>query len=138
MSDLAAVGGSGREHSTAEHLLWGREGELRQFSLQSYNSYRDPWTSDAGLVRSMVSDVPIDKVAVTDPTWESQVVDILAKKGIVALTSNQEMRDLTKAALGILSNPVMVGYHNFYPTIDAYRESDAGAAEIVLALKEKV
>jgi len=136
--ELKSVGGEGREISTAERLLWGREGELRQFGIQSYNSYREPWTSDAALVRAIVSEVPIDIVEIGAPSWEEQVEEILAKKAIVALTSDGEMRTLVKAIVGLLSKPVTVGYHNFYPMIDAYKEGEAGEAEVIIALREKL
>lgn len=137
-ADLTALGGEGRELSTAERQLWAREGELRQYGLQSYNSYRDPWTSDAGLVRAMISGIPIEKVIVENPNWEEHAKDILAKNGIVALTSSTGTGLLTKAILDFLSRPVEVGYYNFYPTIDAYRDGDSGGSEAVLALREKV
>ncbi len=137
-NDLASVGGAGRELSTAERLLWARDGEIRQFGIQSYNPYRDAWTSDAGLARSVISGDPIEKVSTDSQEWEETIQVALVKRGIVALTSTAGMDGLMKTVVDLISRPVTVGYHNFYPVIDAYREGDGGSPEVVIALRERV
>jgi hypothetical protein len=135
--NLATIGGAENELSTAERLLWARGGELRQYGIQSYNAYRDPWISDAALARAVVAGKPVRVVSIDPPSWSSDATEALVKDGEVALTTLESMEDLIKNITDFISRPVTAGYHNFYPIIDAYRENDDGTPELVVALKEK-
>ncbi|MDA8637292.1 protein DpdJ [Rhodospirillales bacterium] len=137
-SSLANIGGVGKELSTAERLLWPRGGELRQYGIQSYNPYRDAWISDPGLARAVVSGNPVQVVSIDNSDWSIDVTEQLRNVGEVGLTTSQSMRDLVKGVVDFISRPVTVRYHNFYPVIDAYRETPDGMPEIVIALREKV
>jgi hypothetical protein len=137
-NDLSSVGGVGQEVTTAERLMWPREGELRQFSLQSYNTYRDAWISDAGLVRALISEDPIKEIMFGEQSWEYQLGKELATNGIAALIGGASMSALVKGATEFIGYPIAVGYHQFYPVIDAYRENTKGTPEIIIAIREKV
>jgi hypothetical protein len=134
---LASVGGEGQELSTAERLLWARGGELRQYGIQSYNAYREAWISDAGLARAVVASGPIQVVSIDSMEWTGDATEALVKDGVVALTTAENMEGLIRNVVDFISRPVTVGYHNFFPVVDAYREGDSGTVELQIALKEK-
>lgn len=133
---LVAAGGEGRELATAERLLWAREGELRQFAIQSYNPYRDAWVSDAGFIREMIVAEPIETVLLDSKGWPNTLRQVLARSGIAAVRCSGEMGATTASLLEAIAQPISVGYNYFYPVIDAYRENDDGISEIVVVLRE--
>ncbi|MBO6947187.1 MAG: DEAD/DEAH box helicase [Rhodospirillales bacterium] len=135
---LSVVGGDGNELSTAERLLWARGGELRQFGVQSYNTYREPWISDAGLVRSVIARAQIKVVSVRSDDWLEEVTEELVESGIVGMASNHDMDALSQSVMEIISKPVTVHYHNFYPVVDSYSDADDSGPCIVVTLREHV
>lgn len=137
-SSLTAIGGAGNEMTTAERLLWARGGELRQYSIQSYNVYRDNWISDTALARTVVSGSPVQVISIDYPNWSVDANNVLVNSGIVALITNVCMEDLIKVVIDYISRPITVDYHNFYPIIEAYHEKEDGPSELLISLKEKV
>lgn len=137
-TSLANIGGAGNELATAERLLWARGGELRQYGIQSFNAYREAWISDAGFVRAIVAGEPIQVISSDAPNWLKEATEVLVRDGLVALTTVNMLDALIKNVTDIISHPITVGYHNFYPVIDAFRENEIGLPELIVALKERV
>ncbi len=134
---LAPICGIGNEISAANLLLWPQGGELRQYSLQSYNPYRETWASDAGLVRAIVSQGLIDAIVIGSDKWEVELEKVLAKKGVVQVTCGSGGRELRRRVLEVLSRPVVVNYLHLYPSIEGYQENQEGDPVLILTLREK-
>ena len=77
-------------------------------------------------------------MSVNSEGWLDNATKELAEVGIVGLTCQQDMDALIKAVSEFISNPVTVDYHNFFPVVDAFRETDGGDPCLVVNLREHI
>jgi hypothetical protein len=135
---LAGVGGTGKEILTAQLLLWPAGGELRQRALQSYNPFRSEPYVDSALARLLLFDMRLPIVEFGVPNWATQMADALATHGVVRLTTRHSERALKAALIGALGSPVVSGFLQFYPMVEAIRTLESGHLAIDILLRERV
>jgi hypothetical protein len=135
---LVELGGRGREILTAHLLLWPCAGELRQRALQSYNPYRAEPYVDASLGRLLLFDGRLPVVQFGAPDWIGEATELLAKHGVVRISVARSDRSLKVSLLRILSTPVVSGFLQFYPMVEAIRAIDDDQVAVDLLLRERV
>jgi hypothetical protein len=134
---LSPISGPGNEIAAADMLLWSQSGELRQYALQSYNPYRNPWVSDAGLVRELVWEGLVETVDISSENWKEELGMSLSKKGIVHVMSSKGAEQFRGRILDLLAYPVVVDYLHLFPCIDGVQEDNAGNPVLTLTLHER-
>ena len=93
---------------------------------------------DVSMTRFMTRDEVVelarhDNISIGSHTVTHPLLHTLSPRAQAAEASH------SKATLEhLLSQPIEVGYYNFYPVVDAYHEGEAGEGEVVLALREKI
>jgi DEAD/DEAH box helicase/Helicase conserved C-terminal domain len=135
---LSAFGGAGKEIVTAGMLLLPAGCELRQRALQSYNPFRRAPVVDAALARHLLFEARLPIVTIDDPDWLPQIRKELAEQGIVRLTTGLGDQSWRGAIAGVLSEPIMSGYLQFYPMIEATRVLGDARFAIDLVLRDRV
>jgi hypothetical protein len=136
---LSSIRGVGHEISAAEQLLWPRGGELRQFGLQSRNPYRDDLVSDAFLLRATVLRDQAIRLSVDEERWAEKAEQVLVENGVVEIScKNSDLNLLRSSLLILISGPVFVNYHAYYPFIGGHREAENGDVVIVVMIREQI
>lgn len=135
---LAKLGGAGQEILTAGMMLWPLGGELRRSALQSYNPFRRVSIVDAALMRQLLFDARLPSVNIDASDWLLQLRNHLAAQGVVRLTTGQGDQTWRGAVARLLSEPIVSGYLQFYPTIEATRVLEDGQLAIDLVLRDRV
>lgn len=135
---LATIGGAGKEILTAQLLMWPAGGELRQRALQSYNPFRSEAYVDSALARSLLFDSRMPVVEFGAPSWATQMADALATHSVVRVTARHTERGWKAALIAALGSPVVSGFLQFYPMIEAIRTLEGGHLAIDVLLRERV
>jgi hypothetical protein len=136
--ELTAFAGAGREIVTAGMLLWPWGGELRQHALQSYSPYRASTMVDAALARVLLFDSRLPIVVFDSPDWESQTIRALATRGSVRLVTRETNQSWRTHIARLLSAPIVSGFLQFYPMIEATRLLSDGRLAIDMLLRDRV
>jgi hypothetical protein len=135
---LVALGGKGKEILTAHLLLWPAGGELRQRALQSYNPYRREPYVDSALGRLLLFDLRRPIVEFGAPNWATQMTDALASHGVVRIVAGNTERAWKAAIVAALGAPIVSGFLQFYPMVEAIRTLESGQLAIDILLRERV
>jgi hypothetical protein len=119
-------------------LLWPREAELRQRTLQSYNPYRDARTTDPALVRHLLLAQSVETVALAEPNWRDQVHAAFDARGVCRIVVDAaDAVALRRALVELVSTPVDIGFLQFFPAVERVERLD-GRISVSLILREQV
>jgi hypothetical protein len=115
-------------------LLWPRPHELRRQSLGSWSPFRDPGFTDPALVRQLLLRDSVPEIPLSDVLWNSRLDAALARVGVARLVATgEEIRDLQRALLVRLGDPIDVGFLQLYPVVEQLRrDGDGYAATLTL------
>jgi hypothetical protein len=115
-------------------LLWPRGVEIRQRALQSYNPYRQPRLTDPLLARTLLLELRLRRISVTEPECMRALTEALAHDGSAELAAiRTDALLLRRLLVEATITPVDVGYLQFYPTVERIeRGVDGLVATLVL------
>lgn len=119
-------------------LLWPREGELRQKTLQSYNPFRLSRTTDPAVVRHLLLTRSVTTIELSVPNWREQLRSALEARGECRLAANaNQTAALRQALIQFVATPVDVGFLQFFPVVERVERS-LGLILASLTLREQV
>jgi hypothetical protein len=93
---------------------------------------------DSALGRLLLFDLRMPVVAFGAPSWRVLVTNALAMHGVVRVTVAQSEQAWKASLTGLLSMPIVSGFLQFFPMVEAIRSLDNGQIAIDLLLRERV
>lgn len=119
------------------NLLWPRGVEIAQQALQSYNRFAPRRSTDPRLARALFQNVG-RRIDLDDPDHRAGLASALARGGSAELAAPLTELDRLRSTLtAVLTEPVDVGYLQFFPKLERI-ERDAGGLVATLVVQEQV
>lgn len=121
---LRRIGGSDlrdEEHrvfNLLQSLLWLDCKDACSDCIETYQRYQPTGYISRNLL-ALVAQEPVEAVNFGDPGWEAFATEILSRDSQVRINCTQsDLESCKSALLGMIVEPVEVGYQQFFPTIE--------------------
>jgi hypothetical protein len=120
-------------------ILWPRGQEVRQYALDSYNPYRrSTGHTEPRLVCELLMRGAFPSIALEESDWRDRIQNELRRHGTCRLMADRRRHgDLAAAVARILTEPVDVGYLQYFPCVER-TEQDATHLSVVLTIWEEL
>jgi hypothetical protein len=106
-------------------MLWPRESDVRQASLNSYNPYRAARATDPAVVRELLLRRTVQTVDLSAPDWKEALYAAFAADGACRLrASTAQARDLRAALVFLGATPADVGVLQFFPVVERIQRGE--------------